>query len=109
MDVFKINAEMVAIVDAASSKFFYCSDKRRRIAIVSRAKRQINKINKDFKRAIDTRSEGRPGTKRFSINQRESLEVCFTSTALKTSAIWISYCDRSILGILDRRWRKRVH
>ena len=75
MDVFKINAEMDAIVDAASSKFFYCSDKRRRIAIVSRAKRQINKINKDFKRAIDTRSEGRPGTKRFSINQRESLEA----------------------------------
>jgi hypothetical protein len=75
MDVSKINFEIVAIVDAASAAFFDCTDERRQVEIVSRAKRQIDKINKDFKRAIDSRAEGRPGAKRFSINQRESLEV----------------------------------
>ncbi len=75
MDVSKINNEMVAIVNAASAAFFECTDEKRQAAIVSRAKRQIDKISKDFKRAIDFRAEGRPGAKRFSINQRESLEV----------------------------------
>ncbi|CAD75538.1 hypothetical protein RB7731 [Rhodopirellula baltica SH 1] len=44
----------------------------------------------------------------FPLISGKALRLCFTSTALKTSATWISYCDRSILGILDRRWRRRV-
>ncbi len=80
MDVSKINNEMVAIVNAASAAFFECTDEKRQPAIVSLAKRQIDKISKDFKRAIDFRAEGRPGAKRFSINQRESLEASAVHT-----------------------------
>lgn len=67
--------KMAAIVDAASAAFYDCTDARRQVEIVSREKWQIKKINKDFKRAIDSWAEGRPGAKRCAINQRESLEV----------------------------------
>ncbi len=99
MQIAETRNEMLAVVEAARLALAATNAPARREQAIVKARRQIERIRKAFKRRIDDRALRKPGDQWFPINAREAIERKLTEAAQEALAAVDALAENTDPGV----------